>query len=52
VTVPLTAAVLVLSVRSWFRRDLAWGWRLHYGLVTLASVALLWSLHFWNLLAF
>jgi CubicO group peptidase (beta-lactamase class C family) len=50
--VPLTLAVLVLAIRSWFRRDVSWVWRLHYNLITLASAALLWSLHFWNLLAF
>lgn len=51
-SVPLTLAVIILAARSWFRREPGRGWRVHYSLTALASVALLWSLHFWNLLAF
>ena len=50
--VPLTLAVVFLAARAWFRREMAWGWRVHYSLIALASAALLWSLHFWNLLTF
>jgi len=50
--VPLTLAMVILAAQEWLRREVAWGWRVHYSLTALASAALLWSLHFWNLLAF
>ncbi len=51
VTVPLTIAVVGFAARAWQRREPAWGWRVHYSLITLAAIALLASLVFWNLLA-
>jgi CubicO group peptidase (beta-lactamase class C family) len=42
----------VAAVRSWRRRWWGLASRLHYSLVALASAALVWLLHFWNILGY
>jgi hypothetical protein len=46
----LTAGALVYTVLAW--KDSYWGitGRLHYTLVTVAAVAFVWFLNYWNLL--
>jgi CubicO group peptidase (beta-lactamase class C family) len=46
----LTIGALVYTVLAW--KDSYWGiaWRVYYTLVTLAAVAFVWFLNFWNLL--
>lgn len=46
----LLLAVLVWSVAAWVRRYWSFGARVHYTLVALAGLALVWWLHYYNLL--
>jgi len=50
-SVPLSLAVLAMAVRAWLKREMHWTWRVHYTLVALAAVGMLWFMAFWNLLA-
>jgi hypothetical protein len=54
-TLPLVIAALALStlifaVLAWLKRDWNLGARIHYTLVTLASLAAVWWLAYWNLI--
>lgn len=46
----LTAAAVVLAAAAWIRGYWRPAGRIHYTLVTLAAVALVWFLNYWNLL--
>lgn len=46
----LTVAALVYTALAWTRRVGRAGGRAYYTLVTVAAVAFIWFLHFWNLL--
>ena len=50
VPIVLTVAALVYTVLAW--KDRLWGLtgRVHYTLVTVAAVAFVWFLNYWNLL--
>jgi hypothetical protein len=45
--VPWTLVVLILTVRSWLRKSWTTGLRIHYSLISLASIVFLWLV--WNL---
>jgi CubicO group peptidase (beta-lactamase class C family) len=47
-----TAGVLVCALWAWAQGYWSTVWRIHYTLVTLAAITLLWQLSFWNLLRF
>ncbi len=47
-----TAGVLVCAMWAWAKRYWNTAWRIHYTLVTLTAITLLWQLSFWNLLRF
>lgn len=46
----LTAAAVVLALIAWIRGYWRPAGRIHYTLVTLAAVAMVWFLNYWNLL--
>jgi hypothetical protein len=46
----LAGATLILAVLTWRRGDWTVGARIHYTLVTLATLAVTWWLVYWNLL--
>ncbi len=48
----LTLGVILFSIASWRGRFWRLGGRLHYLLLALASVGLIWQLSFWNILKF
>lgn len=47
-----TISVLIYTVLAWMKKYWTACVRLHYTLVALASLAFIWSLHYWNLLGF
>ena len=46
----LTLGALVFAGLAWKRRYWGLAGRIHYTLVTLAALAFVWSLYYWNLL--
>ncbi len=48
----LTIPAIVFMIRSWIRKYWTRCGRLHYTLIVLASIAVLWFLNFWNLLGY
>jgi CubicO group peptidase (beta-lactamase class C family) len=42
--------MLVFTVLAWTRRYWTWGGRLHYTLLTLSALSVLWGMGYWNLL--
>lgn len=45
--VPWTFLVLILTVRSWQHKSWTVGWRIHYSIISLASIVFLWLI--WSL---
>jgi CubicO group peptidase (beta-lactamase class C family) len=52
VAIPLFLAAVWFGVRAWARKYWSLAGRIHYSLVTVAGLALLGWLHYWNLLGF
>lgn len=50
--VPLALGAGALTVPAWRNGYWSLRWRVHYTVVVLAAAVLLWSLRYWNLLAF
>jgi hypothetical protein len=50
VSAVLTVCVLVCALLAWRGGFWSAGWRIHYTLVTLATLAFAWELLYWNLL--
>ncbi len=46
----LALGLLVFLVKIWKDRAASWWGKVHYSLVTLASIALVWAANFWNLI--
>jgi hypothetical protein len=52
VTTVLTLGMVVAAVQAWRQRHWHLAARLHYSLVTVAALAFVWWLNYWNLLGF
>ena len=52
VTTALTLGMVAAAVQAWRRRSWNLAARLHYSLVTLAALAFVWWLNYWNLLGY
>jgi CubicO group peptidase (beta-lactamase class C family) len=50
-TIPWTIAVGWISVHAWVQKSWSLGWRIHYSLVGLAAVGVVWLAHSLNLFA-
>jgi hypothetical protein len=48
----LTPLLVMFAVLSWKNRNWGIASRIHYSLVTVASLAFIWFLSYWNLLGF
>jgi hypothetical protein len=48
----LTVPLIGLSVLAWKNRTWGIGSRIHYTLISIAAVAFVWFLNYWNLLGF
>jgi hypothetical protein len=46
----LGVLMLVFTLLAWTRRYWSWGGRLHYTLLTISGLSVLWGLWYWNLL--
>lgn len=45
----LALAMLVFAVLAWIRCYWGWGGRIHYTLLALSALALIWALSYWNM---
>jgi hypothetical protein len=51
INLPAVAALLIFTLLAWKDRYWSPAWRIHYTLVAVAGLALVWFLANWNLLA-